>query len=445
MQKKLNESFIETYSEDFSNEVISAYFEDKHSISGKEILNLSPSRQVNMFVLMILFRKWQDEIKALESPYFDYKNPEVRKAMIQFMNVLSQHIEVGATDLHPLLAQAVKQTILLALDPVAYLKLEFESQEGTAVTEKVTQPILKYIKLHKEDLQQFAQINIPSSTEEFINAAKDYFEDFDTSEVLIDQLQKLSEVLQINEDDLFESQEEELPVFESEEIDGSSSDEISFFDQDLDEEDESEAEEELEEKKSELKPEEVEEEPVEYEEKRSSQSSVISEDLEEDDVEIEDDDIELIEFDDEEQETTDETEEIEETEEKTVAAPEEDEEEEDDDEEGTVNSRFSKPSATLNETYGNKKEDETLGDQLEKRKVNSIMDAISINNRYMFTKELFKDDKETFVNAINELESMNSFDEAVEKLIHSYAKTYGWDMNSPEVKELLKVVFRRFR
>jgi hypothetical protein len=30
-------------------------------------------------------------------------------------------------------------------------------------------------------------------------------------------------------------------------------------------------------------------------------------------------------------------------------------------------------------------------------------------------------------------------------LVQNYAKEYFWDMNSDEVKELLKVIFRRFR
>jgi hypothetical protein len=440
MQKKLNETFIESYSEEFSKEVVSAYFEDRHSISGKEILNLSPSRQVNMFVLMILFRKWQDEMKSLESPYFDYKNTEVRKAMVQFMNVLSQHITVGASDLKPLLEQATRQSILLAADPVAYIKEEFAEVEGTAVTEKLVQPVLKYIKLHKEDIQGFMRINIPASKEEFIEAAEDYFEVYDGVEVLAEELQKLSEIHPITEEDVFEGkvkEEEEFPSFESEEDEETSSEDISFFDQDLDEEEPEEnelMEEEIEEDEPET--EELEDEP----EPSRPQANVITEDLDDEDIEIDDEDIELIEFGDEESEPEEEPESAP-VAKASVDIPEEKEEEP---EEGTVNSKFSRPSNTLNETFESK-EEETVGDQLEKRKVNTIMDAISVNNRYMFTKELFDGDRDTFVSAIQELEAMESFDDAVEKLIHSYAKTFKWDMNSPEVKELLKVVFRRFR
>ena len=157
--------------------------------------------------------------------------------MIQFMNVLSQHITVGASDLKPLLEQATRQTILLAADPVAYIKEEFAQIQGAAVTEKITQPILKYIKLHKEDIEGFMRINIPSSVEEFIEAAEDYFEVYDGSEVLSEELQKLSEIRPISEEDLMEGkakEEDEFPSFETEEDEETPSEEVSFFDQDLD-------------------------------------------------------------------------------------------------------------------------------------------------------------------------------------------------------------------
>jgi VIT1/CCC1 family predicted Fe2+/Mn2+ transporter len=73
------------------------------------------------------------------------------------------------------------------------------------------------------------------------------------------------------------------------------------------------------------------------------------------------------------------------------------------------------------------------------------MEAISVNHRYMFTKELFDGSREAFTEAIAAIEACESFDDAVELLVQTYAKERAWDMNSEEVKELLKVVFRKFR
>ena len=96
MQRKLNEDFIDSYCEKFARMVAAGFFVgNKKVITGKEILEVTPSKQVNFFVIKLLFRYWQEETKKLESPFFNYKNEEVRQAMIQFMNVLSQHIEIN--------------------------------------------------------------------------------------------------------------------------------------------------------------------------------------------------------------------------------------------------------------------------------------------------------------------------------------------------------------
>ena len=63
----------------------------------------------------------------------------------------------------------------------------------------------------------------------------------------------------------------------------------------------------------------------------------------------------------------------------------------------------------------------------------------------MFTNELFGGNGEDFKEAIGYVEECITFDESVELLVQRYAKPYKWDMNSVEVKELLKVIFRKFR
>ncbi len=118
MQKKLNEDFIDGYCEKFASKVTAEFFKDgKDVITGKEILKVTPSKQVNFFVIKLLFRYWQEETKKLESPFFNYKHEEVRQAMIQFMNVLSQHIEINREKFETLLNHAVKDTIYLAAMP----------------------------------------------------------------------------------------------------------------------------------------------------------------------------------------------------------------------------------------------------------------------------------------------------------------------------------------
>ncbi|MEM7297884.1 MAG: hypothetical protein AAF391_06420, partial [Bacteroidota bacterium] len=137
MQKKLNEDFIDSYCEKFAAKVATDFFsKGKDVITGKEILNVTPSKQVNFFVIKLLFRYWQEETKKLESPFFNYKHDEVRQAMIQFMNVLSQHIEINKDKFETLMNHAIKDTIYLASMPQAYVEIDLDSRGVEVIRDK---------------------------------------------------------------------------------------------------------------------------------------------------------------------------------------------------------------------------------------------------------------------------------------------------------------------
>lgn len=444
MQRKLNDEFIREYSEEFSEKISQPYFASHQSINGKDILNFTPSRQVNLFVLKILFRKWQEEMKQLESPYFNYKSTEVRKAMVQFMNILSQHIEVDQDHLKPMLEEAVADTILLAADPGAYLMFEFEDKDISVINEKISKPIYKYIKLHKDLIGEFFEENEGASLDDFIDAAEDSFVDIDTEDIIAQELKSLSEVIPITFEDVFADLDHD-----------DDDDEFRGFGEDM-------MQEIAEEEKA---------SPVKYEDQDDDTSfaeddSFLDEEHEEAQAEEDDDEFDIpapvrkpemmfVKV-QEEPEELDEPEDFEEEQEEKIVVPpvvskpifetripeppkprvelvREDEPEEIESTQATINDSFSKSEAP------------TLADRLEKKKVNFIMEAISVNHRYMFTKELFDGDRDAFVSAVDRLESCESFDDAVELLVQNYAKQRSWDMNSEEVKELLKVVFRKFR
>lgn len=113
------------------------------------------------------------------------------------------------------------------------------------------------------------------------------------------------------------------------------------------------------------------------------------------------------------------------------------------DESQTINDRFEEDKSSLNDQFD--QPDTTIAEHHEETKVDSIIDTVSINHRYMFTQELFDGDATLFRKAINEVEDLESFDDAVEHLVQHYAKGRNWDMNSDEVKELLKIIFRKYR
>jgi hypothetical protein len=471
MQRKLNTSFIDQYSATFSNKVAEQAFKGIQSITGKDILNVTPSKQVNFFILKILFTNWQEEMKRLESPYFDFKDVEVRKAMVAFMNALSQKISIERKHFQPLVQSAVSDTLLMLADPSGYLEIEFADREHAELTEKAGKTFLKYIKLHKYHFEELVDRFTGSNLDLFMSESLVYFEQADLLEATQNECVVLSEVEKITYAQLFE--EEKVEEFEEEIIDEEYTNEPVFaMDDALLEDDDaferyqkSVAAEEF------TEPEDLEEVEEDDEEVDFGSDEAAEEEIEEDEIEEEvEDEPEAQEEEIEEEIEEDAFEDDEEEEDETATwqvitkepvapaplpiikqeAPKT--EEPDQEEEAAkaqekvhqqLNERLAAPPRTINDRF--EEEKVTIADVHQQAKVNNIMDAISVNHRYMFTQELFDGDVEEFRVAIATVETSPSFDAAVEFLVQKYSKVYHWNMNSEEVKELLKVVFRKFR
>ena len=109
---QLNELVVQV-----TNRLLEHHVFPEESISGKEILNFCPHKQVNSFVLFQIFQEWESHLKKINHPYFDFNAPEVKEAMKPFTNVLSNHIRVPRADFHKMLKQAVYNTLKLILNP----------------------------------------------------------------------------------------------------------------------------------------------------------------------------------------------------------------------------------------------------------------------------------------------------------------------------------------
>ena len=105
MDNKLNYSAIEVYSVAYTRKVMNSFFGMEESINGKQILSLTNLQQVNLLIIKNLFEKWNKETSKFRSPYFNYDSEEVKKALENFMNVLSNNITIGGE------AVLIKQTL----------------------------------------------------------------------------------------------------------------------------------------------------------------------------------------------------------------------------------------------------------------------------------------------------------------------------------------------
>src|SRR5690606_21821579 len=148
MSDKINPNYLESYSQQFSEKVCADYFGTKKYMNGQEIIRLTSSNQINLMIIKTLFDAWQDELEKLKSsPFFDYKDYAVNEALKEFMNVLSRAIKIERSHFQPLLKKAVKDTLLLATDPVAFFSHEID-QSNSEQRHNYFKESKKYIKWH---------------------------------------------------------------------------------------------------------------------------------------------------------------------------------------------------------------------------------------------------------------------------------------------------------
>lgn len=157
MEVAANQEYINKYAQRFTEQLCKQFFFNKAFITGKEILQFSPSKQVNMFIIKNLFINWQKEAQKLKSPFFNYDDPEVKQALKQFMNTLSNHIHVYQYDFMPLVNTAVKDVILLAGAPLEFFKKECEIISNPQLTIQALKDYLKYLLYNKCIFEQVMQ------------------------------------------------------------------------------------------------------------------------------------------------------------------------------------------------------------------------------------------------------------------------------------------------
>jgi hypothetical protein len=74
----------------------------------------------------------------------------------------------------------------------------------------------------------------------------------------------------------------------------------------------------------------------------------------------------------------------------------------------------------------------------------SLADSLTVNQRFMLSKELFLGDTDMLREALDAIDKSTSFDEAVNLVSTEYVDDLGWDTNSEAVNEFLQLIYRRF-
>jgi hypothetical protein len=126
------------------------------TLDGPAVLKFTPVRQLNLLVIRQLLGQWQAETARLRSAYFDFEAAPVQVALAQFMNVLSRHISLNRAAFEPLLAQAAADTLGIVADPVSsFQRLLLGNTEAQTLTG--LRDNMRYFDIDKAFYQGFVE------------------------------------------------------------------------------------------------------------------------------------------------------------------------------------------------------------------------------------------------------------------------------------------------
>jgi hypothetical protein len=352
MNNKINFNYLESYAQKASEKICNEYFGSRKYMTGQEIIELTPSQQVNLLTIKSLFTAWKEELEKLKSnPYFDYRDNAVDNALQDFMNVLSRAIKVERVHFEPLLRDAIEDAILLAIDPLAFFShLVDEGKEKF----QYYKDSKKYIKWHGEFMaaivEKSSQGASTADLKMILRSKHEFYKkSLEKPEVL---LKPLNHVHPLDFEQLLES-----PAAEPA-------------------------------KAPEPTPQ-PEPAPKEPEQKREPEpvregSSVSHQQARKPD-----------------------------------------------------HSKAIDPALAWA-----KFESEEYS--YMKGSVDSLTESVGINQRFMFTRELFQGNPDLLKHALKSIDNCDSFVEAVELINERYVEELNWDKNSDAVNEFLQLVFRKF-
>jgi hypothetical protein len=338
MEGNINHELITAYSKASSEKLIKEYFTKAANIKGEDILKFCDLKQVNFFILKILFEKWKMEFDNLKSPYFDYKSQDVLLAAKKFMNVLSKNISIERDDFRPLLEEAMYKTVLLIFSPYEYYLQEINKPTFKQISIIDLTDIQKYIKINGHLLQayidRFKSDGIQAVfNEDAVRIFDEVCENIkDTPEEFDEYHEELNKISPLDINALYTQADDETMTYSG---DGKSSN------------------------------------------------------------------------------------------------PE------------NLNEKFKSGHKTLLETLGTEKK-EAIIDLHEKKLVEGIKKSITINQRFMFEKDLFKGNKDEFEMVINYLDNCKNKQEALEFINENYTKKKNWDKSKEEVIEFFEIINKRF-
>ena len=99
---------------------------------------------------------------------------------------------------------------------------------------------------------------------------------------------------------------------------------------------------------------------------------------------------------------------------------------------------------SLNDLFNEKKQEkQDLGEKFQQTKITDLTKAMSISDKFLFIRELFKNKSEEFSHAIHTLNNCKNIEEAFE-IMEGLKKQYFWDSTSSAYLALCDLVRRKY-
>ena len=489
MNSSFNKEAIKDYSRQYADIVMQSFFQNKTEITGNEILQLTEIKQINLFLLKLLFDAWQSEMDKLKSPYFDMENSEVQQALTKYKNTISRHILVNKTDSQPLLENAVYKALLIILSPYHYYEEELKDFKGKKDLQLLKNSI-KFTKVNQSILEAIIT-TVEKETTDSINSDELLNHVLEETDLIPDDstinIEYFNKVFPIDFNTIYLENESDEAVQETSLIDADNSSNEDV-DESLEEIKGEHENKEVEDASAEVN-QEIEEESEPFEDNEATsvdgENNEIEENIEAQNDErdenaiLEEEALTVTEnpvnedtnshelFDDEEDIDNEENEIDDEKEDETIEESVEQKEVIEDikveEEEGNIDEKQTStehqlgeieeddtndeniapennPLVTLNDTFstGNL---ETLADLHEKQGIDKIETNITLNQRFMFVNGLFDGDVDTFNSTIKNLDSMGNHDEALNYIASNFSQ---WDKTDEDVIEFFDLIKKRF-
>jgi hypothetical protein len=102
--------------------------------------------------------------------------------------------------------------------------------------------------------------------------------------------------------------------------------------------------------------------------------------------------------------------------------------------------KYSKNQTFINELLAQGYQKKDISTLMQSKSIKNIASSIGVNERFLFVKELFSGDDDTYTKTITILDNSANFNEAF-TYIHS---TFSWDLENDAAQKLLDLVRRRF-